>query len=230
MRGELLPPELAQIMSRLRADADPMPPKQLQQALNAQWGAGWIARFSQFNVRPIAAASIGQVHRARTKDGRDLATKQLVLLDFGATREFGPQIVQGFRTLMIAGIDGDHMCARQALMRIGFFDAQTPLRHQDMVMAMFDLAMQPLRQDTLFDFGTTDLALGLRNMGLNWVLRVILGTSRRWTRCFCSANLPECICWPPNCARVSTCVNFWKIIAGTKNFTGKFLALPLLPG
>lgn len=73
--GEMLPPELAQILARLRADADYMPPKQLKQVLTSNWGDGWIKRFKSFNVRPIAAASIGQVHRAQTKDGRDLAIK-----------------------------------------------------------------------------------------------------------------------------------------------------------
>ena len=73
--GELLPPELAQIMARLRADAHFMPPAQLKQVLNAQWSAGWLGQFKSFDVRPIAAASIGQVHRVQTKDGRDLAIK-----------------------------------------------------------------------------------------------------------------------------------------------------------
>jgi predicted unusual protein kinase regulating ubiquinone biosynthesis (AarF/ABC1/UbiB family) len=73
--GELLPPELAGIMARLRADAEAMPPKQLKAALDRAWGPGWLARFESFDVRPLAAASIGQVHRARTRDGRDLAIK-----------------------------------------------------------------------------------------------------------------------------------------------------------
>lgn len=73
--GDVLPPELSQIMARLRDQAYHMPPAQLQQVLNAEWGEGWRKHFLLFNPRPVAAASIGQVHRAQTRDGRDLAIK-----------------------------------------------------------------------------------------------------------------------------------------------------------
>ena len=43
--------------------------------LGREYGKGWEQRFAEFNEEPIAAASIGQVHRARTRDGRDLALK-----------------------------------------------------------------------------------------------------------------------------------------------------------
>ena len=72
---EMLPPELADILAHLRNDAHFMPPAQLKRVLSAQWGADFMTRFSRFDVRPLAAASIGQVHRAITRDGRDLAIK-----------------------------------------------------------------------------------------------------------------------------------------------------------
>ncbi|MBK6289389.1 MAG: AarF/ABC1/UbiB kinase family protein [Gammaproteobacteria bacterium] len=73
--GDLLPAELSQILSRLRADAQAMPRSQLEGVLHKAWGKNWEKLFADFSWRPLAAASIGQVHRATTLDGRQLALK-----------------------------------------------------------------------------------------------------------------------------------------------------------
>lgn len=73
--SDLLPAELAEILARLRDDAHVMPPAQLKTVLERAYGRGFLKAFSRFEPRPVAAASIGQVHRAETRDGRLLALK-----------------------------------------------------------------------------------------------------------------------------------------------------------
>lgn len=73
--GDLLPPELTAILARLRDAAHFMPPAQLDRVLRHEWGQDWRHRFARFEATPIAAASIGQVHRATLPDGRVLAIK-----------------------------------------------------------------------------------------------------------------------------------------------------------
>ena len=73
--GDILPGELTAILARLRDTAHFMPAAQLNQVLAGEWGADWRRQFAHFEARPIAAASIGQVHRAVLPDGQVLAVK-----------------------------------------------------------------------------------------------------------------------------------------------------------
>ncbi|XP_066533541.1 atypical kinase COQ8A, mitochondrial [Hoplias malabaricus] len=68
-------PQLAKIFERVRQSADFMPIKQMIKALNNDLGPHWRDKLEMFEERPFAAASIGQVHLARMKDGREVAMK-----------------------------------------------------------------------------------------------------------------------------------------------------------
>lgn len=73
--GDFLPRELADILATLRSGAFAMPDEQLAQVLNDAFGDDWPTRLRDFDHKPFAAASIGQVHRLRTRDGRDAVLK-----------------------------------------------------------------------------------------------------------------------------------------------------------
>ncbi|EXI81311.1 MAG: putative ubiquinone biosynthesis protein UbiB [Candidatus Accumulibacter sp. BA-94] len=307
--GDLFPPELAAILARLRADARAMPPSQLSSVLDAQWGHGWERHFRQFASTPVAAASIGQVHLAQTKDGRrlaikvqypgvrqsidsdvdnvatllrisgllphgldvgmllhetkrqlhaeadylgegawlrryaglvadapefmlpevhadlttesvlamscmggepveslldapqaerdrvagllfallfreifefrliqtdpnfanyryDTATRQLILLDFGATRRYPAAIVDAYRRLMASAVAGDRQEMSVAASAIGYFRADIGERQRQLVLDVFLQACEPLRHAGAYDFGHSDLPARIRDAGL----------------------------------------------------------------
>ena len=60
---------------KLQAEAPPMPVRTVHAVLAQQLGGRWRERFRDFDDDPAAAASIGQVHRATWRDGRDVAVK-----------------------------------------------------------------------------------------------------------------------------------------------------------
>lgn len=73
--ADILPAEFTQALAVLRDSADTMPDSQVRRVMGREFGKGWENRFEKFDFQPVAAASIGQVHRALTRDGRDLALK-----------------------------------------------------------------------------------------------------------------------------------------------------------
>ncbi|XP_060101776.1 atypical kinase COQ8A, mitochondrial [Heteronotia binoei] len=68
-------PHLQKIFERVRQSADFMPLKQMMKTLNNDLGPNWRDKLEFFEERPFAAASIGQVHLARLKNGTEVAMK-----------------------------------------------------------------------------------------------------------------------------------------------------------
>ncbi|MBZ9610887.1 ABC1 kinase family protein [Rheinheimera maricola] len=306
--GDMLPAELSNILARLRANANPMPPKQLTQVLRTELGENWLSHFSDFSFSPLAAASIGQVHQAYHDDGRRLAVKiqypgikgsidndvdnvatllrisgllpadvdyqsllheakqqlnneadyrleasylnryrellqhdkayllpevlpalcsssilcmtyvegvpidtlqhdgqqvrdkvmqqlfvllfrelfqfklvqtdpnfanylynrdtgQLVLLDFGACRDYSAKISNAYRDLFAAAIEKDQQAMANALTDIGFFSQNILPAQKQAVLNLVQLACEPLNENQSFDFAGSDLASRLRDAG-----------------------------------------------------------------
>ncbi|XP_009111348.1 protein ABC transporter 1, mitochondrial [Brassica rapa] len=71
----LVPAPILNALELVRQGADVMPRSQLNPVLDAELGPNWQSKLASFDYEPLAAASIGQVHRAVTKDGLEVAMK-----------------------------------------------------------------------------------------------------------------------------------------------------------
>jgi len=306
--GDFLPDELSRILATLRDQANFMPTRQLDKVLKAEWGPDWRRQFRWFNPRPIAAASIGQVHKALTRDGELLAIKvqypgvaksidsdvdnvmtllkvagfappelevdkllaaakqqlheeadytregeqmmlyrerladndhfvvprlhegltrgsilamsyeegssieelanepaerrdeiyarmlrlvtrelfefgfmqtdpnfanftyrrdtgEIVLLDFGACRPVDPAVANGYRAMLIAGLEGDREEVLKATIEAGFMMPVVAEKHPDRVNRMIDIVINEMREDKPFDFGDRAFIPLLREEG-----------------------------------------------------------------
>jgi predicted unusual protein kinase regulating ubiquinone biosynthesis (AarF/ABC1/UbiB family) len=312
--GDLLPEELSEILSLLRADANPIPMSQVVAILNREWGEQWQEHFSRFSFQPMAAASIGQVHHAETKDNVRVAVKlqypgvsdsidsdidnvamlfrlsrllpeevdirellneakiqlkletdyiqeaenilrfqnllaaderfrvpdvinelttqhilsmtfedavpldhvrttsqesrdyvvdsiiqlvlrevfefqfvqtdpnianylfnsdqrQVVLLDFGACRQYSDDIVTAYRNLLSSAIHDDREGMISAASAIGYFGEQISVEQVDIVIKLFSLVVEPARTNQPYDFSKSDLASRISELGMELSFR-----------------------------------------------------------
>ncbi|WP_343328017.1 AarF/ABC1/UbiB kinase family protein [Leptolyngbya sp. CCY15150] len=74
-RPDLLSPEYIAALSELQSGVPPVPPAEIERFIRQQMPQPVTEVFSEFNYQAIAAGSIGQTHRAKLKNGRDVAVK-----------------------------------------------------------------------------------------------------------------------------------------------------------
>lgn len=85
MRFDLFPEAFCAELAQLFDDVAPMPAEQARRVLEQALGAAPETIFERFDTEPMAAASVAQVHRARTRAGEDIAIK---LQRYGIARIF----------------------------------------------------------------------------------------------------------------------------------------------
>lgn len=109
--SDLLPPEIAAQLARLQESAQPHPWDEMRGLLDWHWTDEQRALVESVEPEPLASASIGQVHRGRLADGREVAIK---IQYEGVAAAVDADVRNLGRMLKLAGvlpIDGDSLDA-----------------------------------------------------------------------------------------------------------------------
>ncbi len=92
-------------------------------------------------------------------------SKKIVLLDFGASREYLSHFSSGYKKLFSAVKNNQQEEVNQALEQIGFFSQDIAQEQRQSIIDLVQLACEPMMSEGRYDFGATDLAQRLRQAG-----------------------------------------------------------------
>ncbi|MDP5071376.1 MAG: AarF/UbiB family protein, partial [Congregibacter sp.] len=90
---------------------------------------------------------------------------EIVLLDFGATRDFKARFVSNYRKLAAAAVRGDRDAMAVAAEKVGYSMGDEDSRYRELVLELLLLALEPLREDALYDFGSSTMPERLATLG-----------------------------------------------------------------
>jgi ubiquinone biosynthesis protein len=110
-RGDILPAVLIDELANLRADVRPFPAEQVKEVLESELGGSYQEVFQSFDWTPLAAASIGQTHRAVLTDGTRVVVKvqrpevrDIVIRDAAVLRLASTQLERRVEAARIVGL------------------------------------------------------------------------------------------------------------------------------
>jgi predicted unusual protein kinase regulating ubiquinone biosynthesis (AarF/ABC1/UbiB family) len=97
--------------------------------------------------------------------------RALVLLDFGSVREFPAEFVENFKRIARGMVNRDREEIRAAAIAIGYLSGEEPAAKLDAVIDLMEMVGEPLRNQGVYDFETSELAARAREKGFDLVFR-----------------------------------------------------------
>jgi predicted unusual protein kinase regulating ubiquinone biosynthesis (AarF/ABC1/UbiB family) len=135
---DALPPEYANELIKLQSQAPPMGWAFVKRRMQAELGPDWQAKFAQFEHQPAAAASLGQVHKARALNGEHLACKlQYPDMQSAVEADLGQlQLLLALRKRFDSAIDTSEIAVEIAARLREELDYLREARHVNLYRAM----------------------------------------------------------------------------------------------